>query len=82
MNPAVCEGQPIEQIAVAVASGFELLHVRRELRDVVRVDLDQLRQLLGIVLMMRQRMMGLVDVDGRIGPVAQLASHHERDHAG
>ena len=50
----VHEGQPIQEVAVAIGRRLQLLEVRGELRDVVRVDLHELRQLLGVVLMVRE----------------------------
>ena len=46
-----------------------------------RVDLRQLRQLLGIALVVRDRMMRVGHADLRIGAAAELAAHHERDDA-
>ena len=71
----------VEQRAVAVRRGLQLLQVRGEGADVVRVDLAEPGELLVVVLVVRQGVVRIVDTDGREGPVAGLATEGERDHA-
>ncbi len=71
----------IEQRAVAVLDRVQLAQEVGEQPDVVRLNLDQLLDLLRAVLVMRRRVMALVHVDHRIRLVALLARHHVREHA-
>ena len=68
----------VQQRSVAVGRPAQLLQVGREQRGVVCVQLREERHLLGIVLVMRQRMVGLGDADLRVRPPAVLAAQHER----
>ena len=73
----------IEQRAVAVRRGFQLLEKLREQRHVERVDLGNLRELLRIVAVMTRGMVRVGDADFRIRAVTQLArqleGHDPRD---
>ena len=71
----------VEQRAVAIGRRLQLLDQIREQRHVVRVDLGELDQLLGIVHVVRHRMMRLGHADVRVGPRAGLARQLERDDA-
>ena len=71
----------IEQRAVAVGRGLQLLEVIGEQRHVIGVDLRQLLQLLRIVAVMRRRVVRLGHADLRIGARADFARHLERDDA-
>ena len=62
--------------------GAELGQVVGEHRRVVRVDLGHQRDLLGLVLVVRERVVRVGDADLGVGPRADLAAHHERGHAG
>ena len=53
--------------AVAVRRGAQLLEEIRQLRDVVGVDLRQLRELLRVVLVVRERVVRLGHADRRVG---------------
>ena len=72
----------IEQRTVAVGSGLHLLEEVREQRYMERVDLGDLRDLLGIVTMMAGRMVRIRHSDLGIRAVAQLARELERDDPG
>ena len=63
------------------ASTRSLLEQIRELRHVVGVDLRHLRDLLRLLLVMRDRVMRVRHADLRIGHAAELAAEHERDDA-
>ena len=69
----------IEQRAVAVGRGFQLLEKLREQRHVERVDLGNLRELFRIVAVMTGGMVRVRDADFRIRAVAELARQLERD---
>ena len=71
----------IEQRTVAVVRLLQLLHQVREERRVKLVDLDQLLDALGILLVMRNRVVAVGDADFAIGAVAAVAAHRERRDA-
>ena len=79
---AVHHDRLIEQRAVAVGRVLHLLEEIAEQRHVIRVDLRRLRDLLGIELVVRHRVVAVGDADPRIRPSAQLARDLERDDAG
>ena len=80
MPVAVPVGQPaavddhrvIEQRAVAILCGLELVEQIRELLDVELIDLRDLLDLLFIARMVRQAVMAFRDADLRIVPRALL----------
>ena len=72
----------VEQRAVAVLGRVEAPEVVRELLRVVGVHADQLLHLLLVAAVVRQRVVGVRDVDLRIRPVARLVRHHEGDDPG
>ena len=78
---AIQQHHVIEQRAVAVGRRRELFHVVREQRRVVGVDLGEVRELDLIVVVVRGRVMRLVDADLREGAPADLPPQHQRDHA-
>ena len=67
----------VEQRAIPVRSGLQLLQEVREELYVKRVDLGEERQLLGVVSMVRQAMVRIGDAELGIGPRADLARQHE-----
>ena len=67
MPAAVHEHHVVEQRAVAVGRRPQLLQEVREHLHVQRVDLGELLQRVGTLLMMRQRMVRLGHADFRIG---------------
>ena len=71
----------VEQRAVAVGRRLQLLEQIREHRDVELIDLDQLLDTLGIILVVRNGMVPVGNPDLAIGPVAAVAAEHERSHA-
>src|SRR5439155_3467300 len=76
---AVHDRHVIQERAVAVGCRSQPLEEIRELDRVVRVHARQLRDLHGIVLVVRRRMMSLVEADLWVAAAAQLTAHHERD---
>src|SRR5262249_15066709 len=77
---AVQNRRVIEQRAVAVRRRTQLRQILREQLRVVAVDLRHLRDELGDVVVMRQRVVRLGHADLRIRPRALLLADHERDH--
>ena len=71
----------VQQRAVAVLRRLELQQEVGEELHVIGVDLRQLLDLLGHVLVMAERVVRLRNADLRIGRTALLAPDHERDHA-
>ena len=78
----VNHGYVVHQRAIAVARGAQLVEQIREHLHVIRVDLRRFRNLLGLVLMVRDRMVRVGHADLRICHTALLMPEHERDHAG
>ena len=72
----------VEQRAVAVLGRVEAFEEVRELLDVIGVDPDQLLDLLLVAAVVRQGVVGVRDVDLRVGAVARLVGHHEGDDPG
>ena len=71
----------IEQATVTIRCGFQLVEEVREEGNVICIDLRQLRQLLGIVRVMRCGMVRLGNTDLRIGPRTGFAGHLESSDA-
>ena len=71
----------IQQRAVAVGRRAQLVEIAREQLRVVAVDLRQVRDELGHVVVVRQRVMRLGHADLRVGPRALLLADHEGDDA-
>jgi hypothetical protein len=71
----------IEQRAVAVGRGTELCQIFREELGVVPVDLRHVRDELGDVVVMRERVVRFGNANLRIRPRALLLANHERDDA-
>src|SRR5713101_2918651 len=69
----------VEQGAVAVGSGLQLLEKPREQRHVERIDLGNLRELFRIVAVMTGGVVRVWDADFRIRAVTELARQLERD---
>ena len=78
---AVEQHRVIQQRAVAVLRRVELRQELAEQADVERLNARQHLELLGLVLVVRDRMVPFGDADLRVGAVADLARHHEREHA-
>src|SRR5438132_1234673 len=76
----VDECQVVEQRAIAVRCRSQLVQVIREKTDMKMVDLGNLRNLLGIVLVMGRWMMRVGYSDFGIGAPAELSPKHERHH--
>ena len=72
----------IEQRTVAVPRGLQFFQVVGKQRNMERIDLCHLGELLRIAAVVRQRMMRLGHADLGIGARAGLASELERDDAG
>ena len=69
----------VEQRAVAVGRRLEPVQEVPEQRRVVRVDAGQLVELVGVVLVVRRRVVRLGHPDLGIGAAAVLAADHEAD---
>ena len=67
----------IEQRRITVVNRFELLEEVIQHLDVVRVDLRVRRELVRMVVVVRDGMMRIGDADLRIGTAGVLARHHE-----
>ena len=78
---AVQDQRMIQQRAVAVLGGVQLLQELGEQREVIILDLHQLLDLVRAVLVVRRGVMAVGNAHLRIGPVADLARHHEGEHA-
>ena len=78
---AVDDQRMIEQGAVAIRRGAQLLQELRVHARVIGVDLDHLRHLVRLVQVMRNGVVLLGDADLRIGALAEFARHHEGEHA-
>ena len=72
----------VEQAAVAILGLGQAVQEAGKQADVVRIDLRVLRHLLRLVAVVRGRMVLVGNTDLRIGPVVQLARHHESADAG
>jgi len=72
----------VEQRAIAIFGRLQLLEEFAELHDLVGADLGVLRELLGLVAVVRDAVMGLGDADVRVAAVARLVADHEREHPG
>src|SRR4030095_3222448 len=70
----------IEEVAVSVLGGLQLVEELAELDDLIRAELRVLRQFLGVVAVMRDAVMRLRDTDVRVTAVARLVADHEREH--
>ena len=71
----------IQQRAVAVRRLRQAIQEAAEQLDVPRVDLDEGRELLGLVAVVRRVVPRLVDPEIREHQLARLAVHHEREDA-
>ena len=86
MNAAVAQSAAIknhgmiQQRAITVRRRSQFLQVMREQCGMKNVDLGDLCDLHGIVLMVRRRVVRVVDADLAVGPIALLAAQHERDN--
>ena len=78
---AVGDHAVVEQRAVAFVDRLELAEEVGELLDVVGVDRANLGLQLGLVLVVRDRVMAFVDADHRVFLVAAFAAEHERGDA-
>ena len=78
---AVDDHRVVEQRAVAVRRRGQPLHELREQRHVVGVHARVRGDAVGVVGVVRQHVVRQRRVDVRVGPLAQLARHHEREHA-
>ena len=67
----------VQERPVTIRRRPQLLDERREQADVIGVDLRQLRERLGHVAVMRQRMVRIRHVDLRVGAATQLVPGHE-----
>ena len=76
---AVHHRHMIQQRAVAVRGRVQFLEQPGEHLHVIRIDLCDLRDLLGLLLMVRYRVMRVGHANLRVGHAAVLVSHHERD---
>ncbi len=76
---AVDDQHVIEQAAVAVGRGLQLLDELGELLDVERVQPRIGGEHLRLVAVVRHFVVTRGDADFRIGPAAGLAAHHERE---
>ena len=72
----------VQQVAIALRHRRQLLQEVVEQRDVELVDLRQLRHLLGVVAVVRRRVVRIRHPDLGIGPVARLAGELEGDDPG
>ncbi len=68
----------IQKGAVAFRRRSERLDQMGELPEVVRVELAKPFELGGLILVMRQGVVGIGDPDLRVGPIADLFPRHER----
>ena len=78
---AIEKDRVIEKRAVAVFVRVELADEIGEQPDVVCLDLGEPLELVGAILVVRHRVMAFGDTNLRVGSVADLTRHHEREHA-
>src|SRR5262245_13423246 len=78
---AVQERRVIEQRAVAFRRRGELAQERREQLRLIGVELRVTLDVLGLLLMVRHRVMPLREPDLRVRAEVELAAEHERDDA-
>ncbi len=78
---AVQDHRVIEQRSVAVGRGRELVQELREQRDVTGVELDEIRDLLRVVAVMRHGVVRLGDAEIGVDALAGVAAHHEGEDA-
>jgi hypothetical protein len=71
----------IEERALAVGRRLELLQEPAEQLDLIRVDLDQRVDALGLVAVMGQRVVRFADPEPGKHALAGVAAHHEAEHA-
>ena len=71
----------VEQGAVALRNGFQLLHPGRELPHMIVIDLRDFLDHGRIVAVMRQRVMPIGKTDFAVSAVAAFAHRQERGHA-
>ena len=69
----------VEQRALTIRSGPQLLDKLREQRNVERVDLGNFLDLYGVIAMVTRRMVRIWNADFRIRAVAELARELEAD---
>ena len=69
---APVEQRVVEQVAVAVLGGLQLLEELGELDDLIGADLRVLRQLLGVVAVVRDAVVRLGNADVRVAAVGRL----------
>ena len=70
----------IQQGAVAILGGLQLVEELGKLHDLVRGDLGVLRELPGFVAMVRDAVVRFGDADVRVAAVARLMTDHEGEH--
>ncbi len=70
----------IQNRPVAIGCARKLFQKFGVNADVLRVDLNHLSHLFRVVQMMGHGMMLLSNADLRVGALAELARHHEREH--
>src|SRR5262249_54468756 len=69
----------IKEETVSIGSGPHLFYEIRKLRGMEQIDFGQLREPLGISLMVRNRMMRIGHSGFRVGPAAEFMGEHEGD---
>src|SRR5215831_3154714 len=81
-SAAIKEQRMIQNAAVTIRSGLQLLQEFREKRQMVRIDLGFFRDLLRYAIVVRNRMVSIRHTDLWITQRAELAGDHEGDDAG
>jgi len=71
----------LQQAAVAIRDRVQLVEKVREESDVISLNLHQLGQLRGIVLMMRNGVVRLGDAHLRVTALAEFTGQHEGENA-